>query len=1035
MRAWKSKVSLALIILTMLLPCYVYGNEIADLTGHEHSVTVSAISSGAEPGRYHTETEKGDADLPDFSVDVSEATIEYEIADEADRENVVLGNHYFVKFICGRAYYDAIKAGLNGAALKTVLDVEKQYSSDAAILPIDINVEKYLAYDDKGENPIEGSRREIRELSTPVRFCFDAPDIDTTRQKYRNYHLIRFVGERAEVVDSLTLGYDQTARGWRFSFDAENSSAYALYYEIGPVTYHLYVDRNDYAGGMVFPAAKEMLPGEKVQIEAIPNAGYEFAGWYLMDGSEDVILLDDEDNPDPKSNPVFFAAPAHDVFVRADFLPVRYTLSTEIGEGFGSLQAFNSSNIPVSTATVGEEITVQAIPETGYQVKNWVLTAKDSDQTIRWAADEENREISFSMPACGVDIRVDFEKIPTEIHALILKVDSAEQGRAFLKDGYSPQMEEGASAIIIAEPQEGYEFEKWVVTGAGALVDNPFSERAVFTMGKEEALVRAVFKLSEAEKYQIYIKDGENGSVSGPSYGKAGENVTLTALPDLGYRFLRWELQGIEIRDGESENPLSFAMPKTSISAEAVFTPVKITTAVSPAGAGMVKKSDIGNAVSLSAISEPGFYFVKWILSEGTDLVLKDTENASVSFRPGHQDTTITAVFDREEYHTITLNCQGSGAVSVSPMYARAGESIVLKALPVEGYELKEYRVVSGDMTLTEPYTDTYSFLMGEEDLIITAVLTPKKYVIRLSTDDHGICYANSDAVTGSSEEGSVGVPYGSTVSLIASPDSGYRFQKWVVSGASVTQTTSVRTTFVMPPNDVTVKSFFEPNKGTAEQFTLTIQSDGHGIANAAKTSAKAGDIVSITANPDSGYSFYKWEPVSGSVYFLDNTKASTKILMPSADATIRAVFQQVISAGTSTNPSTMEDTAHLYSSIFRDWNGVVIKTTVQTLGAPIPEPSPLSDFQMDGKNYSFVCWWSDENRIFDGICHGNHIFTALYYVTGAAPKDNQQQVKNSGGSEGKAEVKTTTITNQNREAVKNCRGISGDHKGVSCPE
>ena len=1020
MRAFRKKAGIALSVLALLFPYSISADGIADQSTHAQSVTVSAVSSGTEAGHYCVETRKADEHLPDFGADITESTIEYVIADEGERERVLSGNSFYVRFTCGISDYAGLKEGLDGASLKTVRDVENQYSADGVILPLNISAEKYLAYDSEGRNPIEGSRKDIRELSAPVRFCFDAPDIDETRQRYRNYHLVRICGDKAKLIDTLTLGYDQAAGKWRFSFDADRFSAYVLYYEIGAVTYNFYIERNDHEGGAVVPAAGVMIPGERVRITAEPNDGYIFKGWNLSEDYGDVELLDESSSPDRKANPVSFFAPTHDVHIRADFEATEYTVSTGIGQGLGSIQAYNASGLAVSKATVKDSITVRAVPETGYRVKSWAVTAGEPGRSISWISSGDNNSISFPMEACEADVKVSFEKIPLPSYRLTLQAEPEAGGRAVLKEGYSSQLEEGACVIIIASPEQGYEFERWSVSGAGASIDNLFAERAVFTMGREDALVRAEFKRTEAIRHRIYLSEMENGFISGPSSGKEGDEVMITAYPDPGYQFQEWRVEGADLNGHGTQNPLTLVMPGASISVSAVFRPVKITTAVSPVGAGTVRMSALGTVVSLSAVPEDGFLFERWSLNDDSDIVLKDAENSSVSFPLGHKDATLTAVFSRGEYHRITLNCEGGGSATASPSSARKGETVTLKAIPQAGYELKEYRVISGDAVLAKPYADSYSFLMGQEDLIITAVFVARKYQVKLSSDGHGTAYANADTITGSSEDGSVSVPYGSTVSLIASPDSGYAFKKWTLSGASVKQAASVRTTFIMPANDVDVKAIFEANKVLPDHYTLTIQSDGHGTANAAQTSAKAGDIVSITASPDSGYTFHKWETVSGSVYFLDNTKASTKIIMPSSDATIRAVFTQ--NSGSGKNPGSTGNSAKtdnpLYSSIFRDWNGVVIKTTVQSLGAPIQEPSPLSDFQMDGKNYSFVCWWSDENKIFDGICHGNHTFTALYYVTGAASRDDKTD-KPSAGTGGKTAVKATTVTNQNHEAVK----------------
>ena len=67
--------------------------------------------------------------------------------------------------------------------------------------------------------------------------------------------------------------------------------------------------------------------------------------------------------------------------------------------------------------------------------------------------------------------------------------------------------------------------------------------------------------------------------------------------------------------------------------------------------------------------------------------------------------------------HTVTVTNDGNGTGAASPSTAAAGTTITLTATPKEGYHLKEWKVISGDVTITN---DT--FLMPEGDVTIEAI-------------------------------------------------------------------------------------------------------------------------------------------------------------------------------------------------------------------------------------------------------------------------------------------------------------------------
>ncbi len=88
-------------------------------------------------------------------------------------------------------------------------------------------------------------------------------------------------------------------------------------------------------------------------------------------------------------------------------------------------------------------------------------------------------------------------------------------------------------------------------------------------------------------------------------------------------------------------------------------------------------------------------------------------------------------------------------------------------------------------------------------------------------------------------------------------------------SGAAVLQTESVQ----------------QPQK----RYTVTVLTDGNGIAASSPAQAKAGTKVILTAIPNGGYQFDHWEILSGNAALTANF-----FLMPSANVTVKAFFTPV---------------------------------------------------------------------------------------------------------------------------------------------
>lgn len=75
--------------------------------------------------------------------------------------------------------------------------------------------------------------------------------------------------------------------------------------------------------------------------------------------------------------------------------------------------------------------------------------------------------------------------------------------------------------------------------------------------------------------------------------------------------------------------------------------------------------------------------------------------------------------------------------------------------------------------------------------------------------------------------------------------------------------------------------------------YSITMETDGNGTAFASPASAPEETLITLTAVPNSGYHFDRWEVASGDITITNNT-----FTMPAEPVTVKAVFDRDSSGG-----------------------------------------------------------------------------------------------------------------------------------------
>ncbi len=320
-----------------------------------------------------------------------------------------------------------------------------------------------------------------------------------------------------------------------------------------------------------------------------------------------------------------------------------------------------------------------------------------------------------------------------------------------------------------------------------------------------------------------------------------------------------------------------------TVQRQSVFYSVTVETEGNGTASASPASAEAGTEINLTAVPEEGYHFKEWQVVSGGVTVSGD------SFIMPAEDVTVKAVFEQDippepETYTVTVQTDGNGTASSSPVSATAGTEIALTAAPDNGYHFKEWQVVSGGVTVSDD-----RFTMPGENVTVKAVFEqdddpsppPETYSVTVQTEGSG----TASASPASAEAGTL-------INLTAAPDNGYYFKEWLVVSGGVTVSDD---RFTMPAENVTVRAVFEqdttppdpPDPPQSETYTVTVQTEGNGTASASPASATARTEITLTATPGDGYHFKEWQVVSGGAAISGNS-----FTMPAGNVTVKAVFE-----------------------------------------------------------------------------------------------------------------------------------------------
>ncbi|MHC4120598.1 MAG: InlB B-repeat-containing protein, partial [Planctomycetota bacterium] len=223
---------------------------------------------------------------------------------------------------------------------------------------------------------------------------------------------------------------------------------------------------------------------------------------------------------------------------------------------------------------------------------------------------------------------------------------------------------------------------------------------------------------------------------------------------------------------------------------------------------------------------------------------------------------TVTANFSINQY-TVSVDSTAGGSTDQDGAHTiNHGDTLTIAATPDTGYHFTGW---SGDASGTSnPVTVTVTSAMS-----ITANFSINQYTVNV----------DSSAAGSTDQDGAHTIDDGDTLTIAATPDTGYHFTGWSGDASGTTNPLTVTVT-----SNMTVTASFAIN-----QYTVDVSADiGGSVSPSGATTVTHGGGLSLTATAASGYVIDTWS-VDGEVVQLGG--ASYTLSDVQSDRTVEVTF------------------------------------------------------------------------------------------------------------------------------------------------
>jgi uncharacterized repeat protein (TIGR02543 family) len=358
------------------------------------------------------------------------------------------------------------------------------------------------------------------------------------------------IGSTASVTAAANKGYQFV--GWyhggallsneaSYSFPMpECVNDYAIEGRFLADSYNVVLTSEDTTRGSVGGAGSYDC-GSSVSIEATPEQGYSFAGWY-----NGTTLVSAE-------NPYSFTMPYSDLSYVAKFSVNSYqvTLGGDVTKG-----SFSGGG----TYSYKQSVSLSATANTGYSFVGWY----DGEALV-----SSSNPYSFAMPYNDLNYTAKFSANNYKVTLSSSEVVGTATPVGSCDVSGDGTYSYGQSATITATPASGYGFLGWYDGATLVSSENPYT----FDIPAKDVSYTAKY----SKKYQVTLAstDESKGTVSGDGEYSYSSNVTVTGSPIAPQNCVTWYDADLNVVSSSPSCVYTFVMPESDVSLTADF--AKIT--------------------------------------------------------------------------------------------------------------------------------------------------------------------------------------------------------------------------------------------------------------------------------------------------------------------------------------------------------------------------------------------------------------------------------------------------------------------------
>lgn len=488
-------------------------------------------------------------------------------------------------------------------------------------------------------------------------------------------------------------------------------------------------------------------------------------------------------------------------------------------------------------------ITITAEPEEGCYVKSLTVGGKTFDYDSQNTYQSGTRTETVKNITADTVVTAVFGKEPVIVFSGTYADITAQNGS--LNSGsfvfmHTPMLE------FLAAPHFGYELTAWTVNGnaiTSGIEQKPEEKQLYKLTGPITADQTVVVTAAEIPQYDFTLSvdslgdEGDGGTVSAEITRKgmraykqenleAGthifyrdSNITITAVPNAGYRVQDWTINGQTTADTAVSKKLYNLQDETTVQVRFVklvtgitFGPTHETSEGGYISAAEANETSIlgdaatgakiatGVPIKFTAEVKPGYEIEGWYVNNVRDDSVGTGETYTYPNTTSANSIYIAPKFQQVKYNittgdNVTVNGQSSTT-------ARGGESLTFTAVPPAGQNVTGW-TVNGEAVAGNGNTLTWTV---ENGCLTKPNVTAYHVEAQLSAGEYEVTYSQPAGGTLSASVAD-GTPVngGTKVTFTAEPNEGYEIDEWTVNGHSVANSGSTYTLNVTENSTVAV--------------------------------------------------------------------------------------------------------------------------------------------------------------------------------------------------------------------------------------